>query len=226
MWEFIGAFGVSVFFVGLAAALIMVVMSKPVWKKTLVVAGIGLILFSAGCSNDNSTPKQSSTFNWANSEINNDTVKQALAQKKGAKPIALDSDFPGDISDIKVVDNVSKPGMKNILIYYKPGTSWDETDFVKRAGGTAINVGSLLFSNPKIDEVTLFTQTEMTDQYGKTSLDSVVKIVLNGDIAKKVDWTGLAERHISDPGNIYRICDNYSIHPGILKKVKLSEIKL
>jgi hypothetical protein len=66
----------------------------------------------------------------------------------------------------------------------------------------------------------------MTDQYGKTSTEVVTKIVLTRDLAQKVDWKGLAERHVTDPGNIYRIADNYNIHLGILNKVKTDEVRL
>jgi len=158
-------------------------------------------------------------FNWSGSEITVDTVKKALEQQAPVEPVFSDGDFPRDITKIEIIDNVVKSGKKNILIYYKPKTFWDETDFVKRVGGTAIQVGSVLFANSKVEDIALFAQTEMTDQYGKTSLDVGTSIWLSREMAKKVDWKGLADRHAEDPTNIYHLAEKYYIHPGILKNV-------
>ncbi|WP_018086441.1 hypothetical protein [Desulfurispora thermophila] len=187
-----------------------------------LLIGITLImLLMAGCGGE-----KKEAFNWAGSDVTVDTVKKALEQKTPAKPVFSDTDFPQNITDVQVLDNVAKPGQKNILIYYKSGTVWDETDFVKRVGGTAIQVGSVLFTNPKIEQVALFAQTEMTDQYGKKSLEVGAKIVLSREIAEKVDWKGLADRHTADPANIYHLAKDYYIHPGILRNVKLDKVKL
>jgi hypothetical protein len=72
----------------------------------------------------------------------------------------------------------------------------------------------------------IFAETEFTDQYGNKNTSTGAKIVITRDIADKIDWKGLAERHVTDPGNIYRIADNYSIHPGIRKNLKLNEVEL
>jgi hypothetical protein len=77
-----------------------------------------------------------------------------------------------------------------------------------------------------VETVAIFALTEMTDQYGKTETEVVTKLVCTREIANKVDWKGLADRHATDPGNIYRIADHYYIHPGVLKNVKLNEVQL
>lgn len=170
--------------------------------------------------------KHQQEINWATADITFDTVKAALGQKTAAAPISRDTDFPKDITNIEVIDHATKPGQKNVHIYFKPGTVWDETDFVKQVGGTAIIAGSILYANPKVEDVALFAQTEMTDQYGKTETEIVTKLLLTRDFAAKVDWKGLADRHTTDPGNIYRIVPAMFIHPGVLKNVKLDEVQL
>jgi hypothetical protein len=194
---------------------------------------IGLIVES--CSGEKPTSTQGNspttssnqgTISWATADITEDNIKLALSGKAPADPISKDSDFHKNLTKIEIIDNANKPGNKNINIFYKAGTSWDETDFVKRIGGTAIVIGSILFSNQKVEQVAIFTQTEMTDKYGKTSLETGTKIVLSRNTANKIDWKGISERHITDPGNIYRIADDYKIHPGILKNVKLDKVQL
>lgn len=161
---------------------------------------------------------------WATAEITEDTIKKALAGKSDAKPTFTDSNFPKDITEIRIID--IGEGKKNIWIYYKPKSSWDETHLVKMAGSTAIFGCSLLYQNAQVGDVAFFTQGDFTDQYGKSKTDVAVKLVITSDLAKKVDWKGLAEMHESDPGNIYRISENYNIHLGVKKNIKSEEISL
>lgn len=170
--------------------------------------------------------KEEEKFVWAEAAVTVETVKKALKEKPPVEVTYTDLDFPKNITDVQVIDNANKPGQKNIMIYYKSGAVWNETDMVRRAGGTAIEICSILYANPKVEDVAIFAQTEMTDQYGHTSLENGVKIVITRDIANKANWKGLAERHTTDPGNIYRISGNYYIHPGILKNVDLEKIRL
>ena len=190
----------------------------------LIVIATALIFLLKGCFGGDDT--KTVTIDWHASEIAVENVKASLAGNYGFKPSSIDIGFPGDISKVDIIDNAANPGMKNIQIYYQPASYWDETDFVKDAGGTAIYAGSVLFANPKVEEIVMYAQTEMVDQYGKTNLDNGVKIVIDRELAAKSNWQGLAQRHTSDPGNIYRICGNYSIHPGLLKNVKTEEVKL
>jgi len=197
-----------------------------------LLIGITLImLLMAGCGPSGTRRGatrggEKEAFNWAVSDVTVDTVKKALEQKPPAKPVVRDTDFPKNITEVKVIENLAKPGQKNIHIYYKSCTVWDETDFVKRVGGTAIQVGSILFMNPKIEDVALFAQTVMMDRYGKESLEVGAKIMLSRNLARKVDWKGLADRHVVDPANIYHLAEGFYIHPGILRNVNLHEVKL
>lgn len=207
-------------------------------KKLGIFTGTAFVLFIIGiclpssstttqpvATNQGST-SQPAAFDWSKSDITNDTVKQALNQKSEVDPTNKDDKFPADITSIDIENNETDSALKDIIIHYKPDAAWDETDLVQKAGGTAIVAGSLLFKNNKIGEVIIFTNTDMTDQYGKTADTPAIKIVLNQDLASKVDWKGLSDKHLLDPGNIYRIAADYYIHPGIMKNVKSSDVKL
>lgn len=172
------------------------------------------------------TKTQAKKFDWKTAEVTKATVKQALKSEKGPEVIEYDIDYPKNITKVEVYDNAVKPGKKNVFVYYRAGTVWDETDMVERAGGTALKVFGVLYKNPAVEDAVVFASTKMTDEYGNTQEENVVKITFTREIASKVNWDGLAKRHASDPGNVYRIAQNYYIHPGILREVDFSKVKL
>lgn len=166
-------------------------------------------------------------IDWPTAEVTEENIRTALSQKPTIDPLWKDSNFAEKITKIDITDHAVKPGQKIIGIWYEMDDAWDETDLVKKAGGTAIIINSVLFQNDKVEWVTLFAQAEMTDQYGNTNLKPVIKIGITREIANKVNWKVLAEKHASsDPGNIYRIADDYNIHYGILRHVKLDKVHL
>jgi len=186
----------------------------------IVLVVIGIMLFKGDSSNKSSS-------SWPSAEVTERNIRAALSQKPSIDPLWKDANFAEKITKIEVIDHAAKPGQKIINIWYETGDAWDETDLVKKVGGTAILINSMLFQNDKVEWVTVFAQAQMTDQYGNTELEPVIKIGITREIANKVNWKGLAEKHAgSDPGNIYRIADNYNIHYGILKRVKLDKIRL
>lgn len=194
-------------------------------KKQAAILVMMLVFVAAiavGCGGGDS---KTSLAAWTNAEVTVDSVKSALSGKATIDPIPADSSFKNNITDIQVL-NYGNEGKKSVSVYYKSGAVWDETDMVKRSGGTAILISNILFQNPRVEQVAVFAQTDMTDQYGNKKTETGIKNVLKRDTADKIDWKGLADRHISDPGNIYRLAENYYIHPGILKNVKLNEVKL
>lgn len=193
-------------------------------RKTVFVGlMILLLIVMVGCGGNNDD-KTAGIINWTNAEVTADNVKAVLSGKASVNPVPSDSKFPESIYNIDVIENVE--GNKNILIYYNSGDAWDETDFVKKVGSSAIIAGSMLFDNPRIDQVGIFTSTNMTDQYGKTKSETVAKIIINRKTADKIDWKGFSDRHVNDPGNIYRVADSYVIHPGVLKEVKQDKVRL
>ncbi len=115
----------------------------------VIVLVLGWVLsLGGGSDSDQASPEG---INWSTADVTSNTVKAALSQKTAAAPVSRDTDFPKNIINIEVIDHAAKPGQKNVHIYFKPGTVWDETDFVKKVGGTAIMAGSILYTNPKLE---------------------------------------------------------------------------
>ncbi|MFA5385898.1 MAG: hypothetical protein WC364_14795 [Eubacteriales bacterium] len=140
-------------------------------------------------------------------EFTADNAKMALAQNK----------------DFEQAEVVIEGGNAQVIV--KPETFWDDTDLVKMAGEAAISAGDILFKNPNLAQLKVITSAVMTDQYGNEKTESAAYLIIKRETAGKINWTGLAERHISDPGNIYRVVDDFYVHPGVLKNVKTTEIK-
>lgn len=192
-------------------------------KKVItgIVLLVMLAIIATGCGGGQAA---NNLEKWKTTkDITQATVKAALNGDAPANPTSVDVDFPNNITKIEVKS--SKIG-NDISIYFKNNGAWDETDFVKTAGGTEIKAASILFANPSVQSVTIYDQTEMTDTYGKKSVETGVEIMLGRNMANKADWNGLAELHTTDPGNIYRLAEYYYIHPAILKNVKQDVIKL
>lgn len=169
----------------------------------------------------------SELFDWARAEITASNIKTALSQGFSANPIMLDYHFPQDITQIEVTESTKSNGYKNISISYYPTMLFiNESHLVKVAGGTFIAACSKLFENPKVQLVSLSTVVDMTDEYGKTKTEPVIQITMMRQTADKVDWKGLAQRLSPDPGNIYRIADDYYIDPNILRRVDLDSFDL
>lgn len=235
-----GAISIVAAIIGFIGAVIFAFKRNPIWKKWML-GGFGcfaLLIFLVVIDSPSkktepeTKPAQAvaqpakPAFNWATADVTEATIREALAAKPPVTPSSRDAKFPSDITKIDIVDSTAAPGQKHITLHFKPDMSWDETTFVRNVGGTEIVAGSMLFSNPKVEEVTCYAQTEMQDQYGKSSVQSVIKITLKKATAGKIDWKGLADRHITDPGNIYRIADHRYIHPGILKEVPRDKVRL
>lgn len=166
-------------------------------------------------------------IDWPSAEVTEENIRAALSQKPSIDPLWKDSNFAEKITKIEIIDHAVEPGQKIINIWYETGDAWDETDLVKNVGGTTILINSVLFQNDKVEWVTIFAQAKMTDQYGNATVEPVVKITIKRKTADKVNWKDLAKKHAgSDPGNIYRIADDYNIHYGILRHVKLDKVRL
>ena len=184
----------------------------------VVLIAIGIMFFKR-----NGSSKPSS---WPTSEITPETVAAALKEDSGLNPIWECRNFKDNIVEVKVIDSAINPGHKNLSVFFKIGQVWDETDLVRCVGGTVLSACSILYQNPKVDTVGMFALGEMTDQYGNSSLETVVKIIFNRDIANKINWEGFVEQFYIDPGNIYRIAESYHIRNGVLRYVKPDKIKL
>ncbi|MDI3341832.1 MAG: hypothetical protein QJR03_15000 [Sphaerobacter sp.] len=151
--------------------------------------------------------------------MNEETVRQALKQLP--RPDELDglvAITARNITEVSV--NELPDGGYNVNVYFNMGNDyWDETDFVKRSAASAEVVFQRLFENPAVARVTVWSETQFKDPYGKTSTDTGTRLSMDRDTASKVDWNGLATLELEDWHHIYDIATQYYIHPAIYKNL-------
>ena len=195
---------------------------KAFWMLVtgFVAMGIGGAILPEEQQTSKEPSNQKKEVGWLNANVTEDAVRAALSKERTADPVWKDDRFPKNITEIEIYDLFEPEGQKKVAIRFKPESILYETDFVRKVGGTAIGICDILYRNKMVEEVCVFAQLEMTDQYGKSELENVIKICITKAIANKIDWNG------PDPGNIYRIADNYNIHLGILRNVDLNEVKI
>lgn len=97
-------------------------------------------------------------IDWPTAEVTEENIRAALSQKPTIDPLWKDSNFAEKITKIDITDHAVKPGQKIIGIWYEMDDAWDETDLVKKAGGTAIIINSIhygILRHVKLDKVRL-----------------------------------------------------------------------
>lgn len=163
-------------------------------------------------------------IDWATATINADNVKLAMTLDTAGKPATIDANFPKDITAVEVEDVKEKAGQKKITIRFTPSIpATSGNDFLKAAGGTAIMGSSILFTNPKVEEVFFAAEVPDKDNAGKFS--SGVDLTIDREFATNKDWKAIAAQHATDPGYIFREASSWFIFDDIMKTVDEKVVK-
>lgn len=230
MWSFLFGFSFLLLLpVTVIGAIVAAVRRKPTWKKWLAWVGVAFVLMiigavkmppsSAPASSHNEKTDFKQTFAWETADVTEETIRTVFKQTKSVH-------LPKNATSIQVVDNALKPGHKDVAIFYDPGRFVKESSLVFDVGSTFIRTCEILYKNPKVEKVSINAVSTMIDQYGKSSTGVIIRLVFTRETINNIDWKGLSDRHVIDPGNIYRISDFYYIHPSILKNVNPDEVQL
>jgi hypothetical protein len=76
---------------------------------------------------------------------------------------------------------------------------------------------------PTVQDVSFATQANITDRYGKSSVENVFVVVITAATAQKFDYEGLKLRVFDTPDLMLCDADHYSIAPFIYPKLKTTE---
>jgi predicted small lipoprotein YifL len=110
---------------------------------------------------------------------------------------------------------------KNIVdVTYNPGDVLNEEALVKNNAVTASNVMEILFQNPKVDKVWVWTETTMLDDKGNSEDENVVNVALSKENAEGINWPKFKETVLEDYNKLFDISDSKFIHPSISKAIK------
>lgn len=145
----------------------------------------------------------------------------ALEQKKYDDQAAYEAWVPSQIEsickeklrdnfiDVTVNDNIKNPGTKIVSINFK----YENLTASMTKKGMIIESSELMeklfTSDLPIQEVVIFIKTPLIDQYGNSSLDTVMKCSLNKETAAKINWEN---RLIIDFPKIF---NQYWEHPAL-----------
>lgn len=148
--------------------------------------------------------KKEPEFDFSKSELTKENINKAISKVVGE-------------DKLKSVDITVEKGKNIIDISYNPGTVWDEKSLVKNNAVTATNVMEVLFKNPKVDKIWVWTETEMQDAKGNNSAQQVINVCLTKENAKDINWTNFKTKVAGDYKALFNIADSSFIHPGIAK---------
>lgn len=149
-------------------------------------------------------PKKEPEIDFSKVELTKENITKAIINTVGK-------------DKLKNVE-ITVEGGKNIIdISYNPGTVWDEKSLVKNNAITSTNVMEVLFKNPKVDKIWVWTETEMQDAKGNDSVEQVVNVCLTKENAADINWPNFKNKVMGDYKALYNIADSSFIHPGIAK---------
>lgn len=101
---------------------------------------------------------------------------------------------------------------------------WDEQSAVNGAVNTLVTFGKGAFKIKGVENVSVSYRSTFTDPYGKNSTDDIARIVMTKTEFKKYNWENLKYKSVYP--QIKKSASVFYIHPGALRNIDLSKIKL
>lgn len=148
-------------------------------------------------------------------EITEDAVR---AEIRDLPSIALDED---ELNRVEIVEHLGTddPNDQIVNLRYQDESFWDEKVLMKTAATTAVEAMSRLFKNPRVGLVRVWVETEFTDQYGKKSMETAVRVGLERTTADKIEWENFKDWVLVDYNRLLDIADEKYIHPAVRKEL-------
>lgn len=170
----------------------------------LILFCIGVIILvgiSAFLSPEKNTTSQN-TSSQTSGVLTNEDVKSILGGDSRIKNIAVQNGV--------------------VTINYELGFVNDNNDIILKTSEDAIGMMQKLFKDSRVTSVTVVSSGTFTDQYGKDINHDAVQIMINKGTANKIDWNGVNDRLSSDPADLLKISNSYSINPSVYNKITIS----
>lgn len=103
-------------------------------------------------------------------------------------------------------------------------SAWDESALVRDSFTTLVKYGTEAFKVDGVDAVRVVIKTELTDSYGKKSIEDVVRIIMVKFEFGKFDWKNLSYQPVYT--RIKNASEAFYIHPAILQKINPDKLYL
>lgn len=92
-------------------------------------------------------------------------------------------------------------------------------DTIRKGAPTTYVAMHALFTNPRVQSVTVNITADFQDQLGNSKSETAAGATFDLDTIAKINWDGFADRITLDPDTLYCAADAHTIHPAILKDV-------
>lgn len=110
------------------------------------------------------------------------------------------------------------------VVYGEKSTFWDESSMVEGLFAGFVEYGKQVFSIDGVNSLRMAIRQEFTDSYGKKSVENAVSMTMSRYEFQKYDWDTLRFHLIYY--QMQRSATELYIHPGVLKKIDPSKLKL
>ena len=108
-------------------------------------------------------------------------------------------------------------------LFYTPDSIWDEKRAVQMTYKNFVNWGKKVNGFNGVQAIDVYTKSEFTDSYGKSSIDTAARVLMDVGEFRNYNWESLEGQPIHNQlerdGMLY-------LHPAIRKNVNLNDAKL
>lgn len=167
----------------------------------------------------------------ANSQTSSPAVTQVYTESQKAvptnPPTISDSLWSALDTSMKTRTNYAvelDASSKTASITKTSTSAWNESALVRDSFTTLVKYGTEAFKIKGIDAVRVIVKTELTDSYGKKSVDDVVRIIMTKSEFEKFDWKNLSYQPVY--ARIKNASEAFYIHPAILQKLNPDKLYL
>ncbi|WP_026572513.1 hypothetical protein [Bacillus sp. UNC438CL73TsuS30] len=201
--------------------------SKKKWKMVTAIIGYLLIIaFIGNLFNGGNNKEVSQPMKEESKQIKNDTAAVPVVKEEPQKKLSLQEKIKQDINKklgsktnnktkriakLEANDHMGteKQGDKIVLITLAGDENLTAKLTIKGMLMDSNKVFQSIFKNNEVEEVTIFWQYPMTDAYGKSKDENVIKISLTKETFKKIEWENFYYN------NYKTIADQFWMHPAL-----------
>lgn len=108
-----------------------------------------------------------------------------------------------------------------VTVNYDLGFVNDNNDIIMKSSEDAINKMKKIFTDNRVTSVTIASYGTFTDPNGNDKDEMAVSITVNKATATKTNWDGVNDMLASDPTDLLKISNRYSINPSVYNSISL-----
>jgi outer membrane protein OmpA-like peptidoglycan-associated protein len=147
-------------------------------------------------------------------QTSNTTTKQS--QSAPLSSDSVNATLGGD-STVRSIDVTNGA----VTVNYDLGFVNDDNDIIMKSSQDAIDKMQKIFKDNRVTSVTIASFGTFTDPNGNDKDEQAVSITVNKATADKTNWNGVNDMLASDPTDLLKISDGYTINPSVYNSISL-----